>query len=66
VRVWLLAVTVKVAAVTAQATALTDAQALLTVHQSRLVASVTLIQALGGGWSTRDLSSVHVALPTPL
>jgi NodT family efflux transporter outer membrane factor (OMF) lipoprotein len=54
------------AVVTAQATALTDAQALLTVRQSRLVASVTLIQALGGGWSTRDLSSVHVALPTPL
>jgi NodT family efflux transporter outer membrane factor (OMF) lipoprotein len=54
------------AVVTAQATALTDAQALLSVRQSRLVASVTLIQALGGGWSTRDLSSVHVALPTPL
>jgi NodT family efflux transporter outer membrane factor (OMF) lipoprotein len=54
------------AVVTAQAIALTDAQALLTVRQSRLVASVTLIQALGGGWSTQDLSSVHVALPIPL
>jgi NodT family efflux transporter outer membrane factor (OMF) lipoprotein len=54
------------AVVTAQATALSDAQALLSIRQSRLVASVTLIQALGGGWSTQDLSSVHVALPTPL
>ena len=41
------------AVVTAQAIALSDAQALLTVRQSRLVASVTLIQALGGGWSTQ-------------
>jgi NodT family efflux transporter outer membrane factor (OMF) lipoprotein len=54
------------AVVTAQAIALTDAQALLSVRQSRLVASVTLIQALGGGWSTEDLSPVRVALPTPL
>jgi NodT family efflux transporter outer membrane factor (OMF) lipoprotein len=54
------------AVVTAQAIALTDAQALLSVRQSRLVASVTLIQALGGGWSTQDLSPVHMALPTPL
>jgi NodT family efflux transporter outer membrane factor (OMF) lipoprotein len=38
--------------VTAQTTALTDAQNLLTIRQSRLVASVTLIQALGGGWTT--------------
>jgi outer membrane protein TolC len=52
--------------VTAQATALADAQSLLTIRQSRLVASATLIQALGGGWSTQDLSAVHVALPTPL
>jgi outer membrane protein TolC len=54
------------AVVTAQATALADAQSLLTIRQSRLVASATLIQALGGGWSTQDLSAVHVALPTPL
>lgn len=37
--------------VTAQTTALTDAQNLLTIRQNRLVASVQLIQALGGGWS---------------
>jgi len=54
------------AVVTAQATALTDAQSLLSIRQSRLVASATLIQALGGGWSTQDLSAIHVALPTPL
>jgi len=54
------------AVVTAQATALTDAQALLSIRQSRLVASATLIEALGGGWSASDLSSVHVALPVPL
>jgi NodT family efflux transporter outer membrane factor (OMF) lipoprotein len=54
------------AVVTAQATALTDAQSLLSIRQSRLVASATLIQALGGGWSTQDLSAVRVALPTPL
>jgi NodT family efflux transporter outer membrane factor (OMF) lipoprotein len=37
---------------TAQTTALTDAQTLLTIRQNRLVASVQLIQAMGGGWST--------------
>jgi|HubBroStandDraft_1064217.scaffolds.fasta_scaffold00104_19 NodT family efflux transporter outer membrane factor (OMF) lipoprotein len=40
--------------VTAQATALTEEEAELTILQDRLVASVTLIQALGGGW-TSDL-----------
>jgi outer membrane protein TolC len=54
------------AVVTAQATALTDAQSLLSIRQSRLVASATLIQALGGGWSSQDLSAVRVAVPTPL
>lgn len=54
------------AVVTAQATALTDSQALLSIRQSRLVASITLIEALGGGWSAGDLSAVHPGLPTPL
>jgi NodT family efflux transporter outer membrane factor (OMF) lipoprotein len=40
------------AVVTAQTIALNDAQTLLDIRQSRLVASVALIQALGGGWST--------------
>jgi len=54
------------AVVTAQATALQDAQTLLAVRQNRLVASITLIQALGGGWSANDLTAVHAGLPTPL
>ena len=43
--------------VTAQATALGDAQTLLTIRQTRLTASVALIQALGGGWSATSLGS---------
>ena len=38
--------------VTAQTIALGHAQTLLTIRQSRLTASVALIEALGGGWST--------------
>jgi NodT family efflux transporter outer membrane factor (OMF) lipoprotein len=45
------------AVVTAQATALADAQTLLSIRQNRLTASVALIQALGGGWSTAALGS---------
>lgn len=41
--------------VTAQTVALADAQTLLTIRQSRLVASVGLIQALGGGWDAATL-----------
>ena len=41
--------------VTAQAIALSDAQTLLTIRQNRLTASVTLIQALGGGWTSSSL-----------
>jgi len=43
------------AVVTAQAIALGDAEALLTIRQSRLAASVALIQALGGGWNGASL-----------
>jgi NodT family efflux transporter outer membrane factor (OMF) lipoprotein len=43
--------------ITAQTIALTDAQTLLTIRQSRLVASVTLIQALGGGWNAASLGT---------
>jgi outer membrane protein TolC len=45
--------------VTAQAIALGDAQTLLGIRQSRLVASVTLIQALGGGWNAASLGSAQ-------
>ncbi len=41
--------------VTAQAIALGDAQTLLTIRQNRLVASVSLIQALGGGWEAGSI-----------
>lgn len=44
--------------VTAQATLLASQQQLLTIEQNRLVASVTLIEDMGGGWSDAEL-------PTP-
>jgi outer membrane protein TolC len=43
--------------VTAQATALSDRQQYLTIEESRFTASVSLIQALGGGWSEASLPS---------
>ncbi len=41
--------------ITAQATALSAAQSVLTVLRARQVASVTLVEDLGGGWTTADL-----------
>jgi NodT family efflux transporter outer membrane factor (OMF) lipoprotein len=41
--------------ITEQTLLLSDQQSALSVQQSRLVASVALIEALGGGWSTGDL-----------
>jgi NodT family efflux transporter outer membrane factor (OMF) lipoprotein len=41
--------------VTAQAVLLQDQETALTIQQNRLVASVTLIEDLGGGWDARDL-----------
>jgi NodT family efflux transporter outer membrane factor (OMF) lipoprotein len=38
-----------------QATALSARQSLITLQGQRLAASVSLIEALGGGWSTSDL-----------
>ncbi len=43
--------------ITEQELLLTNQQAALSVLQSRLVASVALIQALGGGWSAAELPS---------
>ena len=45
--------------ITEQALLLGDRQTALSVQQSRLVESVALIEALGGGWSTQDLPSPH-------
>ncbi len=45
------------AVVTAQAQALSNEQTFITLQQERLVASVVLIQALGGGWAASELPS---------
>jgi outer membrane protein TolC len=41
--------------IVAEQTALTDAETALTIRENRLVASASLIQALGGGWGTAQL-----------
>ena len=41
--------------VTAQQALIADQQTALTIEQNRLVASVTLIEALGGGWNSSEL-----------
>ncbi len=51
--------------ITVQTAALADQQAQLTLHQNRLTASVALIQALGGGWSTADLPGSGTASAAP-
>lgn len=54
--------------ITAQTTRLASEQAALTVFIDRLNASVTLIEALGGGWSTSQLQPApppSPAAPTP-
>ena len=43
------------AVIVAEQTALTDAETALTIRQNRLVASASLIQALGGGWNRQEL-----------
>lgn len=43
------------AVIVAEQTALTDEETALTIRQNRLVASASLIQALGGGWSASQL-----------
>jgi len=44
--------------ITAQANSLADQETALTILQSRLLASINLIEALGGGWDTRQLPTV--------
>jgi NodT family efflux transporter outer membrane factor (OMF) lipoprotein len=43
--------------IVAEQTALGDAETALTIRQNRLVASASLIQALGGGWNAAQLPS---------
>lgn len=43
--------------ITEQEALLTNQEAALSVQEQRLVASVTLVQALGGGWTTENLPS---------
>ena len=43
--------------IVAEQTALSDAETALTIRESRLVASASLIQALGGGWNAAQLPS---------
>lgn len=43
--------------VTAEASALSDAESALTVQGNRLTASVALVDALGGGWDTAHMPS---------
>ncbi|HXQ53991.1 MAG TPA: efflux transporter outer membrane subunit [Stellaceae bacterium] len=47
--------------VVAQTTALAAEQTALTIEQSRLVASSTLVQALGGGWDRTQLPALDSA-----
>lgn len=55
------------AVVVAQATLLNDEQSALTVRQNRFLATVALIQALGGGWSSALLPSARaLATRNPL
>ena len=49
--------------ITAQNTLLSAEQSALTVQQERFVASVTLIQALGGGWTADSLVTNDASTP---
>ncbi|HEY2276340.1 MAG TPA: efflux transporter outer membrane subunit [Steroidobacteraceae bacterium] len=53
------------AVITAQTIALADAQTLLNIRQSRLTASVALIEALGGGWHGASLGPSTGAAAQP-
>ena len=45
---------------TAQSTALADERAAVDILRRRMTASVSLIKALGGGWSSANLPSAKV------
>jgi NodT family efflux transporter outer membrane factor (OMF) lipoprotein len=53
--------------IVAEQTALSDAETALTIREDRLVASASLIQALGGGWNADQLPSrEHIENAAPL
>jgi NodT family efflux transporter outer membrane factor (OMF) lipoprotein len=54
------------AVVTEQTLLLSDEETALAIQQARLVASITLIQALGGGWRTGDLPQDFAIKPQQL
>jgi NodT family efflux transporter outer membrane factor (OMF) lipoprotein len=45
--------------ITAQATALGNEESALSILQNRLIASISLIEALGGGWNAGELPNVQ-------
>jgi outer membrane protein TolC len=47
------------AVVTAQTTALADEEVALSIREQRVIATVTLIEAVGGGWSATDLAPLN-------
>jgi outer membrane protein TolC len=50
--------------VTAQQNLLTDEQQLAVIQGQRLVSSVLLVKALGGGWDASSLAAVQVKAKT--
>ncbi len=51
--------------VTAEATQLADEEALLTTQQNLFIASVALIEALGGGWDASQLPPIEALTKVP-
>ncbi|HTU55838.1 MAG TPA: TolC family protein, partial [Acetobacteraceae bacterium] len=45
--------------VVAQATQLADQESLLIIQQDRLLASVSLVEDIGGGWTTNELPTAN-------
>jgi NodT family efflux transporter outer membrane factor (OMF) lipoprotein len=50
----------------AQTTTLATEQAVLALRQARLLTTVDLVKALGGGWSTKDLPSATALAQAPI